>query len=408
MRNLLQIMMATVRAKMMPLWIKLRLFTSPAFIKTRVLVKVREFFSKLLDVRPRHKRDYYGIFNWLVSKRLAFSVVVALGLCATLYIAFTVPEGFWSGKSGGGVPTYKYRAIPLKFHSGSVKILARAGYVAYEGEVDSGVAAGHGTLYAEDGSTVYEGQFANNMYNGNGTRYYPDGTPQYVGGFTDNEFNGTGAYFRPNGTMEYQGDYTQGQRTGAGTLYNSVGDPVYQGTFLKDEISYVEFLARPTSDVSSLYSGATEVYQSDTEYCVAMPEIDAIYSVKDGSNTLENEWTVDRIYVLKDQIPLTGGNCTNVRQLQAELGMPLYYGTSWVTLPEAVASNRLAKAQPDLVIPVDVEASALLENVFSVSGYDRNAQIYLYTCEQEGLLYTFYFTEAGASEFIMYAIEKTA
>lgn len=408
MKNLLQIMMATVRAKLMPLWIKLRLFTSPAFIKTRVLVKVREFFSRLLDVRPRHKRDYYGVFNWLISKRLAFSVVVALGLCATLYIAFTVPEGFWSGKSDGGISTYKYRAIPLKFHSGSVKILARTGYVAYEGEVDRGVAAGHGTLYAEDGSTVYEGQFANNMYNGNGTRYYPDGTPQYVGGFTDNEFNGAGAYFRPNGTMEYQGDYALGQRTGAGTLYNSVGDPVYQGKFLKNEISYVEFLARPTSDVTSLYSGATEIYQSDEEYCVDMPEIDAIYSVKDGSYTLENEWTVDRIYVLKNQIPLAGGTCTTVRQLQAELGLPLYYGTSWVNLPEVVASNRLAKAQPDRVIPVEVETSDLLENVHSVSGYDRNAQIYLYTFECEGLLYTFYFTEAGASEFIMYAIEKMA
>lgn len=406
MKNLLQIMMATARAKIMPLWIKLRLFTSPTFLKTRVLTKVREFFSKLLDVRPRHKRDYYGIFNWLVSKRLAFSVVVALGLVAAIYIAFTVPEGFWTGKSTGGVPTYEYRAIPLKFHSGSVKIEARTGYIAYEGEVDKGMANGHGTLYAADGSTVYEGQFANNMYNGSGTRYYPDGTPQYVGGFTNNEFNGSGAYYRPNGTMEYQGAYTQGQRSGAGTLYNSVGDPVFQGNFLKNEISYVDFLARPTSDVSTLYSGATDIYQSDKEYCVTMPEIDAVYSVKDGRSTLENEWTVDRVYVLKNHIPLSGGSCTTVRQLQAELGQPLYFGTAWVNLPEVVAWNRLAKSQPDLVFPVKLEATALLENVFSVSGYDRNAQVYLYTFEKEGLVYTFYFTEAGASEFIMYAIEK--
>lgn len=406
MKNLLQIMMATVRAKIMPLWIKIRLFTSPSFLKTRVLVKVREFFSKLLDVRPRHKRDYYGIFNWLVSKRLAFTLVVALGLCAALYIAFTVPEGFWSGKSDGGVPTYQYRSIPLKFHSGSVKIQARTGYIAYEGEVDKGVAAGHGILYAADGSTVYEGEFANNMYNGTGTRYYPDGTRQYVGGFTDNEFNGSGAYFRPNGTMEYQGNYALGQRSGAGTLYNSVGDPVFQGSFLKNEISYVDFLARPTSDVSTLYSGATDIYQSNTEYCVTMPEIDAIYSVKDGSNTLENEWTVDRIYVLKNDIPLANGTCTTVRQLQAELGEPLYFGTAWINLPEAVAWNQLAEEQPDLIIPVDVEATSLLENVFSVSGYNRDYQIYLYTFEKEGLLYTFYFTGAGESEFVMYAIEK--
>lgn len=404
MKNMLNLLFSSARAKIMPLWIKLRLWTTPAFLRSKVLVKVREFFSKLLDVRPRDKRDYYPIFRWLVSKRLAFALVVALGLVSLLFISMMLPDGFL--KSGESVPTYKYRSVPLKFHTGTVNILARDGYVAYTGEVDGGVATGQGTLYAADGSTVYEGQFENSMYNGEGTLYYPNGSPKYVGSFTDNEYNGTGSSYRSNGVLEYSGDYVAGVRTGSGTLYNSVGSKVFQGSFLGGEIVYHDFLARPTSEVPELYSGETAVYQSNEEYCVTMPEIDAVYAVKDGSNTLENEWTVDRVYVLHGSVPLESGTCTTLRQLMAAMGEPLYFGTAWVDLPEAVAWDLVAEEQPDRMDQVRIESTASFENVFSVSDYDRDFQMYLYTFEQSGLLYTFYFTGAGESEFVMYAIEK--
>ena len=404
MKNLLNMLFSSARAKIMPLWIKLRMWTSPAFLRSKVLVKVREFFSKLVDVRPRDKRDYYPIFRWLVSKRLAFALVVALGLVSLLYISSMLPDNRL--KDGGGVPTYKYRAIPLKFHTGTVNILAKDGHVAYTGEVDGGAASGQGTLYAADGSTVYEGQFENSMYNGEGTLYYPNGSPKYVGGFTDNEYNGTGSSYRPNGVLEYSGDYVAGDRTGSGTLYNSVGSKVFQGSFLGGEIVYHDFLTRPTSEVPELYSGETAVYQSNEEYCVTMPEIDAVYAVKDGSNTLENEWTVDRVYVMHNSVPLESGTCTTLRQLMAAMGEPLYFGTAWVDLPEAVAWDLTAEKQPDKMDQVRIDSSASFENVFSVSDYGRDFQMYLYTFQQNGLLYTFYFTGAGESEFVMYAIEK--
>lgn len=404
MKNLLDLLFSSARAKIMPLWIKLRMWTSPAFLRSKVLVKIREFFSKLLDVRPRNKRDYYPIFRWLVSKRLAFALTVALGLVSVLYISSMLPDQ--SLKDSGGVPTYKYRAIPLKFYTGTVRILAKDGYVAYIGEVDGGVASGQGTLYAADGSTVYEGQFENSMYNGEGTQYYRNGRPRYVGSFTDNEYNGTGSSYRPNGVLEYSGDHVAGERTGSGTLYNSVGSKVFQGSFLSGEIVYHDFLTRPTSEVPELYSGETAVYQSSEEYCVAMPEIDAVYAVKDGSNTLENEWTVDRVYVMHGSVPLESGACTTLRQLMAALGEPLYFGTAWVNLPEAVAWDLTAEERPDRMDQVRIDSTASFENVYAVSDYDRDFQMYLYTFQQNGLLYTFYFTGAGESEFVMYAIEK--
>lgn len=333
------------------------MWTSPAFLRSRVLVKIREFFSNLLDVRPRDRRDYYPILRWLVSKRLAFALVVALGLVSLLYISAMLPDDLLRGS--GGVPTYKYRAIPLKFYTGTVNILARDGHVAYSGEVDGGAASGQGTLY------------------------YPNGVPKYTGGFTDNVYSGTGSSYRPNGVLEYSGGYAAGVRSGNGTLYNSVGSRVFQGSFLGGEIVYHDFLSRPTSEVPELYSGETIVYQSGEEYCVAMPEIDAVYAVKDGS-----------------------GTCTTLRQLMAAMGEPLYFGAAWVNLPEAAAWNLTAEDRPDRMEQVRIESTAAFENVFAVSDYDRDFQMYLYTFQCNGLLYTFYFTGASESEFMMYALEK--
>lgn len=405
MNGLLNILITAIRARILPIWAKVRLWFSPGYIKAQVLTRIRMFFASLLDVKPRHKQDYYSVFAWLISKRLAFALVVALSFLSLVYLWSILPQDFFHGKNGG-IPTYKYRAIPLKFHSGPVKILARGGYLAYEGQVEDGAANGDGVLYNAQGNTVYTGEFANNMYNGIGTLYYPHGVAQYEGSFTDNLFNGEGRYYRDNGILEYSGNHANDARSGLGTLYNSVGKPVFRGNFLNNEIIYPDFLARPTQDVATLYQGETVVYQSAAEYCVSMPEIDAVYSVKDGSNTLENEWTVDRIYVMRNAINVGETRCENVRQLLSELGDPLYFGTAWVNLPEVIAWNELAKDLPDRVERINVIAEQGLENVYAVSAYDQNFQIYLYTFEKSGLLYTFYFTGAGESEFIMYAIEK--
>lgn len=403
MKNILNILIISIRARILPLWTKLRTWTSPAFLRARGLAKVRDFFRKLLDVRPRDKKDYYPLLRWLVSKRLAFAIVVATGLVSVLYISTMLPKHL---PGGGETPTYRYRSLPLKFHSGNVNILGRDGYLAYTGGVDKGAANGEGTLYGPDGGKVYEGQFTESMYNGVGTLYYDNGSPRYVGEFADNQYNGSGVSYRPNGVMEYSGDYVSGVRTGEGKLYDSVGAKVFEGSFLNNEIVYQAFLNRPTTDISQMYSGRTEVYQGGGEYCVTMPEIDALYAVKDGSNTLENEWTVDRVYILHSTVPLESGECTTVRELTDAMGEPLYFGTAWVDLSEAVAWNLLAAEQPERVGAVRVDKTASFENVFEVSEYDRNRQVYLYTFEREGLLYTFYFTGAGESEFVMYAIES--
>lgn len=398
-------MIYAIRAKVMPFWVKIRRWVTPTYLWATLSNWIRKFFTKVLDVRPRHSGDYYTFFRWMVSKRLAIAVVVGLALCSLLYIRAVLPVGFFSGESDN-VRTYQYRSIPLKFCSGKVNILGNGGYLAYSGEVDRGAASGQGTLYAPDGATVYEGQFADSRYNGQGTLYYSGGTPRYTGEFQNNLFHGTGQYFWSNGALQYRGDYLSGMRNGTGTLYNSVGSKIYQGSFLADEIVYFDFLDRTTEEISDLYSGELRVYQSEDEYCVAMPEISAVYSAKDGSNTLNEEWLVDRIFVLQSEITIDGVYCDSIRMLQNLLGKPLYFGTVWVNLAETISWNMLAEDYPDLALPVKISAEAGIENVFDVYGYDRDYQLYLYTFERSDVLYSFYFTGAGESEFLMYTLEK--
>lgn len=73
--NLFSVLLSTIKSKITPIVTKLKYWLSPAFWQAKVLTKLREFLSRIFAVKPRHKRDYYGFFGWLVSRRLAHAVV---------------------------------------------------------------------------------------------------------------------------------------------------------------------------------------------------------------------------------------------------------------------------------------------------------------------------------------------
>lgn len=403
MNKLFSTLFSALRAKFTALWTRLRLWMTPTFWQTQIFTRLRRGFSKLFDIRPRHKKDYYVLLNWMVSKRLAFAIVVVLGVLCVWFILSMLPTSSTSGTSGVAISTYRYDAIPLKFHNGSVRILARDGHLAYVGQVKDARCEGTGTLYDKDGNTVYEGEFSDNMYNGTGTSYYSDGTVQYAGTFTDNLYNGTGKYYRPTGVLEYEGDYVSGVRSGTGTLYNSTGNQIFTGSFQKDAIVYQEFLDKNTTDVSQMYTGVTQVYSTDNEYCVSMEEINAVYAVADGANALDDGWTVTGIYVLSDTVMVEGESYNSINRITQAFGQPDYSGTAWVDLPETVSINLLA-GQDNSVEGVGIQATSTYEGVYTVTGYDKDRQMYIYSYERDGLLYTFYCTDAGVDQFFMYAI----
>ena len=76
--RLFNTLLGVVKAKMMALWTKIRLWTSRSYWETKGVNTFRQFFSRLLNVKPRSQSDYYPVLRWLVSKRLAFALVVVL------------------------------------------------------------------------------------------------------------------------------------------------------------------------------------------------------------------------------------------------------------------------------------------------------------------------------------------
>ena len=299
--NLIQVLLASIKAKITPLVTKFRQITSENFIRTRVIAKIREFFVLLFDVRPKNKKDYYEVFGWLISKKLAYAIVVVIGVLSMIYLV-SIRSMYLPQKQEDGIKTYDYDDVMLRFAKGKVRIKGKSGYLAYEGDVEKGSVTGSGNLYGVDGTLLYQGEFAQNEYEGSGTQYYPDGTMHYKGAFSGNLYEGTGKLYRENGTLSYDGEFARGMKEGTGKLYAAGDKPVYEGSFSKDQLVYSALLGKSTAEVAQAYTGSRVIYRNDSDFTVLMPDIQALYiGVTDEAN-LEEQVMVDSVYVLKDSI----------------------------------------------------------------------------------------------------------
>ena len=386
--NLIQVLLASIKAKITPLVTKFRQITSENFIRTRVIAKIREFFVLLFDVRPKNKKDYYEVFGWLISKKLAYAIVVVIGVLSMIYLV-SIRSMYLPQKQEDGIKTYDYDDVMLRFAKGKVRIKGKSGYLAYEGDVEKGSVTGSGNLYGVDGTLLYQGEFAQNEYEGSGTQYYPDGTMHYKGAFSGNLYEGTGKLYRENGTLSYDGEFARGMKEGTGKLYAAGDKPVYEGSFSKDQLVYSALLGKSTAEVAQAYTGSRVIYRNDSDFTVLMPDIQALYiGVTDEAN-LEEQVMVDSVYVLKDSILIGDQECTTIKDLKAAFGEIVYEGNSIVTLPEAVAINYLNTKKQTMNGSVELETTDEYTDVITVNRIQDDYPVYLYSFRKDGLLYTF-------------------
>ncbi len=377
-----------MKAKITPLVTKFRQLTSENFIRTRIIAKIRDFFVRLFDIRPKHKKDYYEIFGWLVSKRLAYAIVVVIGVLSMIYLV-SIRSMYLPQKQEDGIKTYNYDDVMLRFAKGNVRILGKSGYLAYEGAVENGGVTGSGNLYGVDGTLLYQGEFVQNEYEGTGTQYYADGTMHYKGSFSDNLYDGTGKLYRENGTLAYDGEFSRGMKQGTGKLYGSGDKAVYEGSFSKDQLVYSALLGKSTSEVAQAYTGSRVIYRNDTDFTVLMSDIQALYVGVTDDDNLEESVMVDSIYVLKDSIQIGNQECTTIKELKAAFGDVVYEGNSIVTLPEAVAINYLNTKKQTMNGSVELETTDEYTDVITVNKIQDDYPVYLYSFRKDGLLYTF-------------------
>lgn len=402
--NLFQMLIASIRTKFMAIISKLKMLTDINYLRARISGFFRMFFSSILNVRPRHNKDYYGIFGWLVSKKLVFAVTIIVGVISLYFIFVLNPPPILS-KTETGIRAYDYDSIPLRFVSGDVKILAKSKYLAYEGNVKKGEVTGEGKLYRKDGSVVYIGEFDDNKFNGNGTTYYPSGKIQYVGEFVDNVYQGKGKLFRENGSLEYEGDFAGNKKEGAGELYDSSNNPIYKGNFNGGNINFSDFLGKSTQDLSQIYLGDKTIYTGGEDFVVHMKSIDAIYYGNSSADNLEDSINVEGIYVLKDYLEYTGKKYTSIYDVKKDFGAPIYNGNTYVTMPDATAIHVLNLNGSEFFGDVSGEWVETLQDVITVNSYDMNYMFYMYTFVKDDIRYNFYCKDRSG-QFEMYSIEK--
>ncbi len=400
--NLFSVMWNAIKARFTRIVTKIRMFTRKDYLKTRVIEKLRQFFQRLFDVKPRDKDDYYGVFGWLVSKKLAFAIVIIVGVLSFFYVYVTYPSLF-PGRKTENIKTYSYNSILLKFASGNVRIKGKSGYLAYEGEVSKGYCKGQGTLYNPQGNVVYQGEFEKSKYENQGTFYYPDGTMHYSGNFHENLFSGTGSLYRTNGSMEYEGDFLLGMKEGKGKLYDMGKNVIYTGTFSQDDIKYSELIGMTSQDVAAAYTGDVLMYDTGQDRVRYMRDIDAITFETAAEDSVEDAFVSDKVYVLKKSIRFGGQDYVSLEALSKVLGKPTYEGVARAILPEIIAINSINEKREAFGGPVEITTNEMYKEYVQVTDYNRDYEIYLVSFKKDGLEYNFV-TMPGSDSFEFYYI----
>lgn len=368
-----------------------------------ILNKMRALLMSVMGIRPRNKKDYIPVLSWLVSRRLVIMLVTVIGVLSCYYLVFVNPPSILGGD---GIRTFDYNSIPLRFTDGTVRIRAKAGYIAYEGEVKKGFVSGNGSLYDEYGNLIYTGEFEKNKYNGQGTVYYEGGQPKYIGSFKDNLYDGTGILYRENGSQEYEGSFLRGMKEGEGILYNSGNNAVFTGNFSQDELLYSDLVGKSTEEINEIYTGTRSIYTDAAgDFAVLLEDISAVYSGTQDGTALDDSMMVDSIYVLKNTIRLGNTLCRDISDVITELGTPSYEGNSQLKFAETVAVNSLTRSEDTKLKSVQWQTQQEYSDVINVTQYDEEASAYLYSFSSDGLIYTF-FCEDQRGMFDMYVIEK--
>ncbi len=388
--NLLGVLISSIKSKFASIVSKLRLWLSWDYIRTRVIGRIRDFFVKLFDIKPKNKDDYYTIFGWMFSKKLAYLIIIVVGVISVWYIARTVTL---FKKDAGGIPTYRYNSIMLRLAEKKVRIKAKSGYIAYEGVVKKGYVTGEGKLFSPDGIVLYTGNFEKNKYEGEGTQSYETGVLHYKGTFHENVYEGQGTLYREDGTKEYEGEFLNGLKEGNGKLYDNGGNTIYEGAFSTDDIVYGELLGKTPEEIRKSYFGSQILYEESEDIgadsVVQLKDIGALYLSHSDDGASDDSPKATTITVLSSRFKLGMLDAGNIEAVTRLLGTPIYEGYSSIIFPEAVAVNILNENHRALKGRVDMEYASEFSDDFVISWIDPNYTVYLHTYEKGGLVYTF-------------------
>ena len=404
--NLFSVLFSTIKSRFAAIVSKLRLWLSWNYVRTRVIGGIRDFFFRLLDVKPKNKNDYYTVFGWMISKRLAYAAIIIVGVLSLWYIGAT-SSIYKRLTQHGGLRTYSYDSVLLRLAKDKVRIKAKSGYIAYEGEVSKGYCTGEGTLFSPQSVMLYNGTFEKNRYEGEGSQYYESGALHYTGSFHENLYEGDGKLYREDGTEEYEGSFFAGLKDGHGKLIDGGNNAVYEGSFASDEIVYSELLGKSADEIRSMYFGKQILYEENpdmgSDTVMHLKDIDAMYLAQSDGSAADSSSKATQVVVLKKSFRSGTSEADDIEEVKTMLGQPVYEGNSTVILPEAIAINTLNDDRRVINGRVDMDTTEVYSDDIVVNSIAPDYPVYIYTFERGGLIYSFVCRERGG-KFEFYEI----
>lgn len=340
-------------------------------------------------IKPKNEEDYYRIGRYLISKGLITILLIFFGILALYYLLITCLP-FFLGKYENGIRIYSYDSFALKFVSDTVKIKAKSGYIAYDGEVKNGMANGRGTLYTKEGEIRYEGIFKDNEYSETGILYNEDNV--YEGEFEKNKYEGEGILYDLNGSKEYEGGFHSGKKSGKGAIYDQ-NKLIFTGNFQNDKIMYQDFLGKTAEEIADMYTGKRTIYYDETNFVVELADISVFYAGTAEKDRLDQGILTERIFIVDNECMLGGKKINAIEEIREQTGGFSFEGNSYITMEEAV------------VLKQGLKTKGSFEDALKVTGYEKETMLYLYMAEYNGIQYVFYSYDKQGG-FIMYSMEK--
>jgi hypothetical protein len=166
-------------------------------------------------------------------------------------------------------------------------------------------------------------------------------------------------------------------------------------------------LDKKTSDVAGMYTGRREVYTGDDVYCVYMSDIDAVYYGEDQSNSLDEDFKVTGLYVLKNSIKLDGEELNEINDVKNSMGDVIYQGNTIMSDSDEIALNKACEVYGKNVLygKATYTQETIFDDVYEVSNFERQYTVYIYVCEKDGIIYTFFCKDKDAG-FGFYMMES--
>ncbi len=121
-----------------------------------------------------------------------------------------------------------------------------------------------------------------------------------------------------------------------------------------------------------------------------MQDINVIYNGINEENKLDEEYNVESVFVLESTFPAQKTSLSDITQIKAYMGKPVYEGNTNLTVMECITVNQLIEKGDLDFERIEIESDSPFSDMVDIIDYDKTKEIYIYTFENNGLLYTFY------------------